>query len=197
MNFTLSLIIYNPLEAIVIILFLVSLSREEFKIKNLLSCFILGAVNLVLQYPNKFIQNEVLVFIYDVFVALVLMSFTSYFAYLLIFKKSISMYKCFLASVFNFVTIYIGIYTVQLLGITDIFFNVEQPLISEFLTNFTIKVIQFVLLIILNYGVNFIMKNLLKKLAMNNTEKAFTAMQHFQPKMPKALKAKIESKKSK
>lgn len=41
------------------------------------------------------------------------------------------------------------------------------------------------------------MKNLLKKLAMNNTEKAFTAMQHFQPKMPKALKAKIESKKSK
>lgn len=197
MNFTLSLIIYNPLEAIVIILFLVSLSREKFKIKNLLSCFILGAVNLVLQYPNKFIQNEVLVFIYDVFVALVLMSFTSYFAYLLTFKKSISMYKCFLASVFNFVTIYIGIYTVQLLGITDIFFNVEQPLISEFLTNFTIKVIQFVLLIILNYGVNFIMKNLLKKLAMNNTEKAFTAMQHFQPKMPKALKAKIESKKSK
>lgn len=197
MNFTLSLIIYNPLEAIVIILFLVSLSREKFKIKNLLSCFILGAVNLILQYPNKFIQNEVLVFIYDVFVALVLMSFTSYFAYLLTFKKSISMYKCFLASVFNFVTIYIGIYTVQLLGITDIFFNVEQPLISEFLTNFTIKVIQFVLLIILNYGVNFIMKNLLKKLAMNNTEKAFTAMQHFQPKMPKALKAKIESKKSK
>lgn len=198
MNFTLSLIIYNPLEAIVLILFLVSLSREKFKIKNLLSCFVLGAVNLVLQHPDKFIQNEVLIFIYDVFVALVLMSFTSYFAYLLMFKKSISLYKCFLACVFNFITIYIGIYAVQLSGVTDVVFVTRYSnLISEFLINFTIKVIQFVLLIILNYGVNFIMKNLLKKLAMNNTEKAFTAMNHFQPKMPKALKAKIESKKSK
>lgn len=163
MNFTLSLIIYNPLEAIVIILFLVSLSREKFEIKNLLSCFVLGAINLVLQYPNKFIQNEVLIFIYDVFVALVLMSFTSYLTYLLTFKKSICMYKCFLASVFNFVTIYVGIYFVQLIGITDIFFNVEQPLISEFLANFTIKVVQFVLLIILNYGVNFYNEKFIKK----------------------------------
>ena len=39
------------------------------------------------------------------------------------------------------------------------------------------------------------MKNLLKKLAIKNVEKAFTIMGHFQPKMPKILEKKISEKK--
>lgn len=39
------------------------------------------------------------------------------------------------------------------------------------------------------------MKNTLKKIANKNTEKAFTSMFVYQPKLPKALKNKIESKK--
>lgn len=39
------------------------------------------------------------------------------------------------------------------------------------------------------------MKDILKKVAQNSTEKAFTFMFVYQPKLPKALKNKIESKK--
>lgn len=39
------------------------------------------------------------------------------------------------------------------------------------------------------------MKNLLKSLALKSNEKAFTFMGVYQPKLPKALKNKIESKK--
>lgn len=39
------------------------------------------------------------------------------------------------------------------------------------------------------------MKNLLKKIAVKSTEKAFTAMNVYQPKMPKVLEKKIEEKK--
>lgn len=41
------------------------------------------------------------------------------------------------------------------------------------------------------------MKKILRKIAIKNTEKAFTAMNHFQSKMPKILMNKIEEKKSK
>lgn len=36
------------------------------------------------------------------------------------------------------------------------------------------------------------MKEILKKIANNNVENAFTAWRAFSPKMPKALKSKIE-----
>lgn len=39
------------------------------------------------------------------------------------------------------------------------------------------------------------MKNILKKLPAKFTEKAFTGMGTYQPKMPKAVSAKIEAKK--
>lgn len=38
------------------------------------------------------------------------------------------------------------------------------------------------------------MKKFLKNIAMNSVEKAFTSMNHYQPKMPKALLSKIRSK---
>lgn len=41
------------------------------------------------------------------------------------------------------------------------------------------------------------MKKFLKKIAIKNTEKAFTAMSHFQPKMPKILMDKIKEDKTK
>lgn len=39
------------------------------------------------------------------------------------------------------------------------------------------------------------MKKFLKKIAIKNTEKAFTAMKIYQPKLPKLLKQKIENNK--
>lgn len=39
------------------------------------------------------------------------------------------------------------------------------------------------------------MKKLLKSIAIKNTEKAFTAMKVYQPKLPKLLKEKIENNK--
>ena len=39
------------------------------------------------------------------------------------------------------------------------------------------------------------MKKILKEIALKNTEKAFTIMSHYQPKMPKILKEKLEKNK--
>lgn len=39
------------------------------------------------------------------------------------------------------------------------------------------------------------MKEILKRIALRNTEKAFTIMSHYQPKMPKILKEKLEKNK--
>lgn len=38
-------------------------------------------------------------------------------------------------------------------------------------------------------------KKILKKMVLKDYEKSFTALGHYQPKMPKALKASIDKKK--
>lgn len=164
MNLTLSLIIYNPLEALVLILFVTSLLKDKFTLKKLNSCFVLGAINLLFQYPSKFFDNSLFIFIYDIVITLIVMSFTLYIYYFYTFHKSPKIFKCFLACLFNFITIYIGVYVSRIVGITDIIFSSKYSnLITEFSVNMIIKIVQFISLFIIKFGVDFYNEKNIKK----------------------------------
>ena len=104
------------------------------------------------------------------------------------------MITCVYSSIYNFLTIFLSILIINNSNLFSISFNTKRSFVYELFVNFLIKLLQFSIIFIIKYGVDN-MKNILKKIAFNHTEKAFTFMQHYQPKLPKALKEKIEKNK--
>ena len=186
LNFWLSALIYNPLEAFILIYFCKNIIKH---------CYLLGFINLLFQYSTVvYIQNESLSLIYDLVLALVISPFI-----LLIYLKifSIILLKlqiCFYACIFNFISLYMVIILIDTIKNNTIIFNEIRSLEYEIFINLTIKIFQLLLFLIFRLGEMF-MKKILKQIAFKNTEKAFTIMQHYQPKMPKILKEKLEKNK--
>ena len=193
MNFWLSALIYNPLEAFILIYFC-SIFTEIKIDKNIIKhCYILGFINLLIQYIDKFILNDELSFIYNIFITLFLSEIILNLYIKKILLNNIEFKICIYSSVFNFITLYLSIVLINSIKTITVF-NTIRSFEYELFVNLFIKIIQILLLITLKNGVDF-MKNLLKKIALNSTEKAFTFMEHYQPKMPKILKEKLEKNK--
>ena len=193
MNFWLSALIYNPLEAFILIYFC-SIFAEIKIDKNIIKhCYILGFINLLIQYIDKFILNDELSFIYNIFITLFLSEIILNLYIKKILLNSIEFKICIYSSIFNFITLYLSIVLINSIKTITVF-NTIRSFEYELFVNLFIKIIQILLLITLKNGVDF-MKNLLKKIALNSTEKAFTFMEHYNPKMPKILKEKLEKNK--
>ena len=193
LNFWLSALIYNPLEAFILIYFC-SIFTEIKINKNIIKhCYILGFINLLIQYIDKFILNDELSFIYNIFITLFLSEIILNLYIKKILLNNIEFKICIYSSVFNFITLYLSIVLINSIKTITVF-NTIRSFEYELFVNLFIKIIQILLLITLKNGVDF-MKNLLKKIALNSTEKAFTFMEHYQPKMPKILKEKLEKNK--
>lgn len=197
LNFWLSALIYNPLEAFILIYFC-SIFTEIKIDKNIIKhCYLLGFINLLFQYVTIWINDKVLSLSYDLFVALIIspfiLAFYSKFFIFSIFELKI----CFYACIFNFLSLYISIIIINLFDCWDIWYPVYEVYpndMSMFNTDFSIKTLQFLILYLFKWVI-FIMKNILKTIANKYTEKAFTIMGHYQPKMPKILKEKLEKNK--
>lgn len=98
MSFLPSLLLYNPLEAFIILLFCNVCSGTKTKIRIILDSYILGTLNFVVQYPNMFLENPMWQLIYNVFVVLIIMPLI---AYLYCRKKFRFSYKiCTFANLF-------------------------------------------------------------------------------------------------
>ena len=193
LNFWLSALIYNPLEAFILIYFCSIFTKIEINKSIIRYFYLLGFINLIFQYCAKIINNNLYAFIYNIFITLFLSEVILY-----IFINKILMYKikfkiCVYSSIFNFITLYISIILINNIKVVTLF-NTTRSIEHEFFVNFFIKVFQIFLLFILKSGVIF-MKNLLKNIAFKNTEKAFTFMEYYSPKIPKILKEKLEKNK--
>lgn len=103
MSFLPSLLLYNPLEAFIILLFCNVCSGTKTKTRIILDSYILGTLNFVVQYPNMLLENPMWQLIYNIFVMLILMP-------VILYLYSKKRYKhraviCFLSNIFVFATI--------------------------------------------------------------------------------------------
>ena len=193
LNFWLSALIYNPLEAFILIYFC-SIFAEIKIDKNIIKhCYIFGFISLLIQYIGKFVENNTYAFIYNIFVALVASPILLYIYIKLIFFKQINFVICIYSAIFNFITLYIALLIINAFKNITVF-NVDRSFSYEFFVNLLIKIIQLFIFLQFKKGVGF-MKKILKLIAFKNTEKAFTIMEHYNPKMPKILKEKLEKNK--
>lgn len=192
MLFLESLFLYNVLEVLIIILFCNLLSNDGFNINDIKHCFILGAINLAIQYVNLLISNAIFQLLYNLGVMFVLMPIIS-FLYFRFTTHKYNIQYCFLACVFIFITSVI---------LTNIFNNVFgtvfiDTFINEyydFIFNIILRVFEILLIYLLYKGKCSIMKKFLKKIASASVEQAFTAMNQYQPKVPEKLAKEIAEK---
>lgn len=153
-NFTASLFLYNPLEAMILVLFLITINRDKFRFKHISFVMTLGTVNLLIQSIDKLICKDFFVFAYDTVVSLVFMPVTLYFTYFYMFNRSPRITRCFFACCFNFITIFIGLYLVEKLDLYEIvYIGVYANLISELHINLFIRTLQIVCLYFIKFGV--------------------------------------------
>lgn len=192
MLFLESLFLYNVLEALVIILFCNLLNNSKFKIGDIKHCFILGAVNLAIQYINLLISNAIFQLLYNLGVMFILMPIISFLYFRFTIRKYNILY-CFLACVFIFITsvILTSIFN-NIFGI--VFINTFINKYYDFIFNIVLRVFEILLIYLLYKGKCFIMKKLLKKIASASVEQAFTAMNQYQPKVPEKLAKEIAEK---
>lgn len=191
MSFLESLFLYNVLEVLIIMLFCNVLSDNKFKVEDIKHCYILGAINLSIQYVNLLISNSVFQLLYNLIVMFILMPIISYLYFYKIHKYNIS--HCFYSCVFIFITSTI---------LTNIFNNVFNTIFVnvfvnqyyEFIFNISLRAFQLLLIYLLYKGKCFVMKKLLKKIASMSVEQAFTAMNQYQPKVPAKLAKEISEK---
>ena len=155
MSFITNLIIFNPLEALLLILFVNIYQKNRVTQRDIPFIMLLSAVNLLVQSVNVFLRNEIAVFIYDVAVSLLFMPIILYFVYVYAFKKIPKVFECFMAGSFNFVTIFIALYLAEKFSVCSVSFNIEQGLFSKLFCNTFIKVVQYTLLTILKLGAYF------------------------------------------
>lgn len=155
MGFIINLIIFNPLEALLLILFVNIYQKNRVTQRDIPFIMLLSTVNLLVQSVNVFMRNEIVVFIYDVAVSLMFMPTILYFVYVYAFKKIPKVFDCFMAGSFNFVTIFIALYLAEKFSVCSVSFNTERELFSKLSCNTFIKVVQYTLLTILKLGEYF------------------------------------------
>lgn len=149
MSFLPSLLLYNPLEAFIILLFCNVCSGTKTKTRIILDSYILGTLNFVVQYPNMLLGNSMWQLIYNIFVMLILMPVILY----LYSKKK---YKhravtCFLSNIFAFITS---------AGICFAFNNMFECIPNgvflngayEMVANLVLRIVQLFLILILYKG---------------------------------------------
>lgn len=149
MSFLPSLLLYNPLEAFIILLFCNVCSGTKTKTRIILDSYILGTLNFVVQYPNMFLENSMWQLIYNIFVMLILMPVILY-----LYSKKKYKYRaviCFLSNMFVFATIaflswFMNTFIVTTL--TNSFTNKTYELIF----NLVLRILQLFLIFILYKG---------------------------------------------
>lgn len=165
MSFVMSALLYNPLEAMLLILFVKYIGNVNIPIdrKFICHCYLLGYGNLLTQYISKYFPLGYGL-IYNIFVSIVLMTILLYLYSHSIMKLKFRVKFCLLSCIFNFITICFGLYILDIMNITEVmlYFNYDS-ICNEFINNIIIKILQFGLLLIIYYGVLLYDKKNFKK----------------------------------
>lgn len=156
MNILFSLLLYNPLESFVLIRFCDIFTKRKFNKYDFINCYVLGAINLVVQNFRVVFDNRVNLLFYDLFTAFVPMSIL-----LLIYynkmcasckSENINFKISILAQTMNFLAI-----SLMVMFSNTIFGNIfNSNYVSdyyEFIVNILLKIFQIFVIIIINNGV--------------------------------------------
>lgn len=154
MNFCLSLFIYNPLEVFILIYFCSLFSKVKIDKNIIKHCYILGTVNLLIQYIATIIDSSFCVLSYNVIAALVICPITLYLYSYIFISGCIKIKICICSSIYNFLTLYLSLAIIDSFGIFNVAFNIDRGLEYEFFVNLFIKVLQIIILFIIKYGVD-------------------------------------------
>lgn len=157
-----SLILYNPLEA-ALLLWCSWLLRDE-KYRNLkfnkkrfiINSYILGIILLFIQYPLSLINNTLIFIIYDKILSFLIGPLIHF-----IYYKKCNLLKTFTIQYGYIISLN---FIVKRLGFP---FALTNSIFDEFKANIYIKAIQFCIVIIILFG-GIIMKKLLVKIAKKN-----------------------------
>lgn len=144
MSFLPSLVLYNPLEALVIILICDLFTKRKFKLIDIVHCYVLGAINLMIQYISVFINDSALQLIYNIFVSLILTSIITYLYYNLAIKERINLIYAFYALGLQYISVSIAVYILN-----SIIPNAYTNVISvkyELITNLCLRIAQIIII---------------------------------------------------
>lgn len=142
MNFWLSALIYNPLEAFILIYFCSIFTKIEIHKNIVKHCYLLGLVNLLIQYITFLLNNELLSFIYDLIVALVIMPLVLNTYIIVLYRKYIKFIVCIYSCIFNFITIFYFNCIMNNLNIILYNYNGYSSSIEELFVNICLRLIQ-------------------------------------------------------
>lgn len=146
MNIFLSLLIFNPLEAIVLFWAAIGDKSKVFRKENIKHFYILGTINFYLQYFVENLPPSIINLFLTYFYSILIPAFILKIYFLKIMKINIKFLRCFFAMIFTAITILFGIIVVN-----NFFFNAGIEVTNiyiEIIVNLFIKFIQLLLLFI-------------------------------------------------
>lgn len=152
MSFLPSLLLYNPLEALILILFCDVFTKRKFKKIDILHCLGLGVINFVFQYASMLMTDSRLVLIYDLLMVVVT-GFILLVYYKTLISKEIKLSHSVYAMIFSFTTIPIVCNLANII-IEDIYKLGFSNKYDELLINLTLRVLQFIVILIIKLGVS-------------------------------------------
>lgn len=157
MNVLVSLALYNPLEAFILIRFCDIFTKRYFQKNDFIHCYILGIINLMFQNFRTIFTNPMYILVYDTFVMFVPMILLLFIYYNSIIccnnrRTCVSIQVVMLSQVMNFATICL------LVNISNnVFGNVfDSNYVSnyyELVVNILLKILQLTIVIIIKNGV--------------------------------------------
>lgn len=159
MSFLLSGLIYNPAEAMLLLVFCYLFRDKKYKDvkfnfkKYLIHSYVLGFVFLLVQYPMNFINNSISYIIYNLFVIFMFMP-AIMMIYRLKYKRILSLKNILFSQVYNNITVITLILLSSWVN-TLIPIGNHNSLFIEFITNVLIKIVQFVLIFIISKVVSY------------------------------------------
>lgn len=189
-----SLVLYNPLEASVLLTSAWLLRGEKFRNKKfivyefLIKCFIVGTLNFCVQYPERYFQNSIFYVAFLMIENFILMG-----TILKIFGYNNNLLNIVVIMLFfNFsLTIIIDLFKLPI-----IISQIENNFICQLTGNLIIRLIQFSLIITI-FGGFLMLKKFLKKDAKNNLGKmvASTVRGWGETKISKKLAKEVKESK--
>lgn len=147
-----SLLLYNPLEALVLILFCDIFTKRKFKKTDIIHCYILGGLNLFVQSIRYLFSDPMFLLVYDVIVVFIFGFILLYFYYFLFIGVCIKLRVVLFSHIFNYITICFVMFLFNII-FNNVYNSGFSSKIYELLANLSLRILQVVCLFIIKFGV--------------------------------------------
>lgn len=151
MNLVPSLLIYNPLEALVIILLLSFVSNKRLRFKSvIINSYILGTINLIFQFIIELNYGTLIYSMLTTLLQFIILPYILYIYCSFVMSIKINFLKVYIIRIlFSFSTLLI-ILLLNKLCVFNIFINCFG-ICEELLLNLSVRVSQFIILGVMNF----------------------------------------------